>query len=246
MRWLVITLAFGVASPAYAFHTEDTFEENAATGGASGIFYTGSPLSKRWTCAACHLDAPGTVSLSLNATPRTLFTDLQYEPGQTYMITVGMTGETKGLAASSNYNSFALEILDPEAMPVGGFFGFDQAILSTIGPSDGVLFAIGQKNLRLTEWSFSWQAPMDGPDYLDFYLAGVDGDGANDATVASSNPGNDDVVTGALRIAKIGTNPPPPIPKTGVSGSGCTAVSGARDGSWLVLLSLVWAARRRR
>ncbi len=246
MRVAIFALAFCVASPAYAFHTEDLFEESAATGGASGVFYTGSPRAKNWTCAACHLDAPGVVSLTLSSMPRTLFADLEYEPGQTYTITVGMTNETKGLEASSNYNSFAMEFLDPEAMPLGGFFGFDEAILSTIGMNGGVLFAIGQKNVRLTEWTFSWQAPMDGPDYVDLYLAGVDGDGASDATVASSNPGNDDVVTGALRIARQGATPPPPIPKTGVSGSGCTAVPGSQDASWLVLLVMVWAARRRR
>lgn len=235
MKYLLLALALLASTPAYAFHTDETFEENAAAGGASGIYYTGSPRSRAWDCTACHLDPPGAVSFTLSASPRTLFTEMRYTPGETYQITVGFLNESKGLEASANYNSFALEILDPETMPVGGFFGFDEAILSTIG-NGGVLFAIGQKNLNLIEWRFSWQAPMDGPDYVDFYLAGVDGDGASDAMVASSNPGNDDVVTGALRIARDGATPPPPIPRTGVSGSGCTTVANDASLLWLLLL----------
>lgn len=244
MKKLLALLLVFAATPAFAFHTEETFEEAASTGGASGLYYTGSPRSRQWTCEACHLDAPKQVALSLDAAPPTLFTERRYTPGETYTIRVGLVNETKGIDASANYNTFALEVIDPEQTPTGGFFNFDQALLATVG-NGAALFARGQKNIVVTEWTFSWQAPMAEVDYVDFYFAGVDGDGAGDAEVASSNPLGDDVVTGVLRIARDGVTPPP-LPRTGEV-EGCTTFPGAPHHPLLLLVLIgAWRLGRRR
>lgn len=231
------------AREARAFHAVDSFSDAASVGGGSGTYYTGSPRFRGWNCTACHLDAPQELLLNLNAEPATLLTERSYQPDTQYTITVAFANETRGLEANANYNTFAAELVDAAGEPVGGFFGFDENLMKTT-PAQDVLFARGQKNVQVTSWTFKWQSPPAGTGYVDLYLVGVDGNGANSATEAS-DPLGDDVSVGTLRIAEEGVPAPDPSAR-GVTGAGCTAAPGLELGLVLVLGAGLMLRRSRR
>lgn len=255
-RSLVVTglLLVATLAPASvdAFHSSSSFDDDASEGGAGGLLYTGSPRHLGYDCGACHTGAEGRATLAPTVEPASLFSDREYEPGAIYDFIVVLQGETKGLDAQANYNSMALEILDADGEPVGGFFGFDGNLMATV-QGDAALFSRGTRDE--TEWSFSWQAPEAGRGYLDFYLVGVDGNGAGDAEESNSDPQGDDVIAGAFRIAEQGIEAPPferveHDPGEGVLGrrrdvTGCrVAPSTEVPGWWLVLLVLGPASGR--
>lgn len=241
---LCATLGFtALSSPAQAFHTVDTFSEQASVGGGGGIYYTGSPRFRRWDCSACHINAPGELLLNLSSEPPELLTQGTYVPETVYTITVGFRNESRGLESRANYNSFALEILDGQVEPVGGFFNYDENLLR-VTPSGDTIIARGQKNLDINSWTFQWGAPAAGRGYVDLHVAAVDGDGAGSATMEQGDPLNDDVVTGVLRLAEMGQPAPPLREPTGVS-SGCAAVP-MQDGLLMLLLPACLILRRRR
>ena len=63
----MVALSFGCISSAYAFHSAMLFPDEGAVGGGGGLLYNGSPRHKGYTCAACHLGAPGVATLALTS-----------------------------------------------------------------------------------------------------------------------------------------------------------------------------------
>lgn len=230
-----------------AFHSDSQFVEDAAEGGADGIFYTGSPRSRGYDCSACHLDAPVEARLVLATDPGELLSALEYVPGEIYEFTVKLEGETRGMGSATNFNTFALELLDAEDEPVGGFFGFDGESLRT-QDDGGVLFAQGRDDA--TSWTFLWQAPEAGTGYLDAYIAVVDGDGAGEVEgQGATDPFNDDVLASVFRIAEQGTPAPELSLEEPEEDRDVTACRVGRRGSssalLIVLLMLAWRVRGR-
>lgn len=239
----VTALLLGVSNPAWAFHTVDTFSDQAAVGGGGGIYYTGSPRFRRWDCTACHIDAPKELLLNLSSEPPELLTQGVYVPGEVYTITLGFRNESRGLDSRANYNTFALEIIDGAVEPVGGFFNFDENLLR-VTPGGDAIIARGQKNIDINSWTFQWGAPEAGRGYVDLHVAAVDGDGAGSNTMEQGDPLNDDVVTGVLRLAEMGQPAPPLEAPTGVS-AGCSSVP-AQDVLLMLWLPALLMRRRRR
>ena len=188
-----------------AYHSASLFEESAAEGGGGGVLYTGSPLYEGYDCSVCHIDPPGDATIRTGSEPLSLLTEREYVPGEIYDFTLMLDGETKGKGTKGNYNAIALEILDQDLQRVGGFFGYDADVMTTLA-DDGALFSRGGRNEVM--WTFRWQAPEEGTGYVDFYLVAVDGDGAGDLEMTATDPMGDDVIAGGFRIAEQGVEAP--------------------------------------
>ena len=172
--------------------------------------FTGSPRFSGYDCAVCHIDGPQQAQVGLSAMPLSVLSEREYEPGMIYAFEVQLNNETLGLSSNRNFNTFALEILNADQEPVGGFFGFTEGSMSTVDGGN-VLFARAVSDE--TMWQFNWEAPPAGTGYLDFYIAGVDGNGADNAQQSATDPLNDDTFAGAFRIAERGQPAPPLQPQ---------------------------------
>jgi hypothetical protein len=191
---LSVGLVALVAAPisAAAFHAGGTYDQPSGAGGGGGIFYTGSPAEKGWTCAACHIDAPGRATLGLATEPLDLLTDERYVPEQTYQVTVAVVSERRGLTSPlSNYNGFvftSVDVIGRAAGIIGGglpgqLYRRDDHIIASAGLIAGE-----------TSWTFKWTAPPAGRGAVTFYIGMVDGDGgAAAATETLTDPFGDDV-----------------------------------------------------
>jgi len=194
-----------VGGSASAFHPGSDFDKSPGAGGGGGIFYAGVPREKGWTCAACHIDAPGKIKLSMVSS---LVTDRRYSPGQAYPITVQLVGEHAGLGSpQSNYNTMAVAAVLGDGSVGGRFSGY--------APEDfydgtTTLVSAGKK-VGVTSWTFTWNAPsaMLGP--VTIYLCVVDGNGANAAPgVTLTDPFGDDVACGSVTVTEaiVGSREP--------------------------------------
>jgi hypothetical protein len=198
---LVATL--GVTSRASAFHTASTFAATPGAGGGGRIFYTGSPREHRWTCAACHVDAPGELRVGLDA-DHGLLDERSYVPGTTYHVVVTIENERLGLsAARANFNGMVAAFLDDANAPAGDI---------TNAPADQ--FAVQLRTTVLsastavgvTRWEFDWVAPAAGTGAVTLYLGVVDGNGAGSgATETLTDPFGDDVAASSVRLMEAGT-----------------------------------------
>ncbi len=221
----------------HAFHSAMLFPDDASVGGGGGLLYNGSPRTKGYTCATCHLDPPGVARLVATSTPAPLLAEGVYEPGGDYKISVQLQHESRGLTAKVNYNTFNIEVLDVADKPVGGFADFVAGgMVSTVDKS--ALFSRARADISATQWSFHWQAPATGSGRLTFYLAGVDGDGAGAADQALTDPLGDDVMVLRVDAWELGEPRPEPLTEPG-----CSAASApSRDGAPLAALMLVLSA----
>ena len=184
---------------ALAFHSGAQFDDLPGKGGGGGLFYTGAPSDKGWTCTACHIGGEGKVSIQLGSTPTALLQNSVYTPGQAYAITVSLRGEHLGLSSGrSNFNGFALTVRDGQSRPAGNISGyapedFYQANAATI--------ITAGKVVGTTAWKFTWTAPAAGSGAVTFFIAMVDGNGANSPpTVTLTDPFGDDVAVGQLTL----------------------------------------------
>ena len=222
------------------------FPDDASVGGGGGLYYNGSPRHKSYTCAACHIGAPGHATLEVTSEPPQLMAEGHYEPEQVYLITVRLAGETRGFDSVVNYNTFSVEVLDASDQPTGSYQNFATGGMVATLPLDA-LFARARDDIAATEWSFEWVAPSPNAGSVEFYFAGVDGDGAESADSIATDPLGDDVVVVRLAAHEAG-NPPPASER----GAGCEVgpVNGRRwpaaalFGLALVLFAL-WIRRRR-
>lgn len=185
---------FSVQS-AHAFHVAQTFADGTENGGGGGggIFYTGAPEERGWTCAACHIKAPGKLQVAFSSE---LF-GKPYTPGAEYEMRVRIRNESLGLAATmANYNGMVLRIADSKGAPVGRIKDAPADIYYVRSNSAGDVSIVANSGMkpRQTEWTFTWVAPAVGKGDVSFHLGVVDGNGGGgsaDDTV--TDPFNDDV-----------------------------------------------------
>ena len=192
-------LGLFVPAAALAFHSGAQFDDLPGKGGGGGVFYTGAPSDKGWTCTACHIGSQGQITIGLTSVPSTLFQAGAYAPGQAYKLTVSLRGEHLGQSSSrSNFNGFALTVRDAQSRVAGMISGyapedFYQANAATISTAG--------KIVGTTMWSFTFTAPPAGTGAITFYLAMVDGNGANSSANATlTDPFGDDVAVGKVTL----------------------------------------------
>jgi hypothetical protein len=212
MRRLLLTAAvFGCAlafaQPARAFHAPKTFADSPDQGGAGGIFYSGARSERGWTCAACHVNAPGKLDVKFVTS---LFSDFAYTPGQSYDFTIRIDNEENGLdAPRANFNAFVLRIADDQDSAVGNVSNAAADEFYQRGNSAGetsVLATQGQKPNE-TLWTFSWVAPAKGRGDVTFSLGVVDGNAAGAGPDSTLNdPFGDDVYTARVTVHEAHAN----------------------------------------
>ncbi|HEX7477650.1 MAG TPA: choice-of-anchor V domain-containing protein [Polyangiales bacterium] len=240
----VLGLALSAARPAHAFHAAKTFADSPDQGGAGGIFYTGARDERGWTCAACHVNAPGKLQVQFTTT---LFNDFSYTPGQTYEFTLRMLNEQKGLdAPRANYNAFVLRIADDNASAVGNITGAAADAFYMRGNSAGetsIIATQGQKPGE-TSWKFSWIAPAKGRGDVTFSLGVVDGNAAGAGPDSTLNdPFGDDLYTARVTVHEAKPQHAVSVP---LLPSGDGAPRGPQALAWLLgLLGLAAMGVRR-
>lgn len=192
-------LSLALPSTAYAFHVGSVFDKPAGAGGGGGLFYTGAPFDKGWTCNLCHTEAPGKITLRLQVEPAELFQNFRLAPGQTYTFTATLQGETRGLGSSlSNYNTMAVSITDSQGISIGSIGGFAPEDFYAAAPT--TIISTGQKP-GMSSWQFSYTAPADIQGAVTMYVAAVDGNGADSPpTKTLTDPFGDDVFTAAVHF----------------------------------------------
>jgi hypothetical protein len=206
---MALGLALGSAGDvqtAWAYHTGATFDRQPGAGGGGGLFYTGAPRERGWTCEACHVDPPVPVQVVVRIEPGELLVDRIYVPGQTYDVTVTLENEQLGrMAARSNFNGMALTVMDESGAVAGDFSGFAAEDFYVRGRS---IIASSGTTVGVTEWSFRWTAPEAGRGDITLYLGVVDGNGANSpADVTLTDPFGDGVFTGYLAATESSAAP---------------------------------------
>jgi hypothetical protein len=207
MRVLVAVLLFLLAGAqardANAFHTGSTFADPPGAGGAGRLFYVGAPLERGWDCTMCHTESAGTVGIVATVDPPVLLESFTYEVGQTYVFTVNMINEHRGLNAGlSNHNGLVVAATDNAGIYAGDFTGFDP---NEFFNGNGAI-ASDLKEANITVWTFSWVAPDEpGVGTVTLWFGGVDGDGAGSGpTETRSDPFGDDVVMASIRLNEGG------------------------------------------
>lgn len=193
----------GEVQTAWAYHTGATFNGPPGAGGGGGLFYTGAPRERGWTCAACHVDPPVEVQVVVRIEPGALLVDRVYVPGQSYDLTVTLENEQLGLmSARSNFNGMAMTVMDEGGAVAGDFSGFAAEDFYVRGRS---IIASSGTTVGAREWSFRWTAPEAGRGDITLYLGVVDGNGANSpADVTLTDPFGDGVFTGYLAATESG------------------------------------------
>ncbi|MFO0550502.1 MAG: choice-of-anchor V domain-containing protein [Polyangiaceae bacterium] len=191
---------------AHAFHAGTTFLDPPALGGGGGILYLGVRAERGWTCAMCHIDAPGNIKIAIDSDPPELASTFEWEPGVQYDITVRMvvtSGEERGLANPiSNFNGFGVTFEDrfgrSAGKPSGAADVFQDVNFTT-------LLTVGT-NPGETEWQFRWTAPVAGAGPITMHVAVVDGNsGGVSAGEAFTDPLGDDLVVSAIALTESGT-----------------------------------------
>nr|HEX4318044.1 DUF4266 domain-containing protein [Kofleriaceae bacterium] len=267
-RVLALALAMIAASAtvAAAFPTGEQFDGDAlATDGGGGIPFTGAPRFAGHTCVVCHTDAPGQISLKLEADHPDLFTT-GWVAGTQYQLRVILLGEHEGLQFAGNGdncggavdpyvpcddNGFALEIDDGSGSPVGRFAAIGSAGCAAgsaepIGADayvlkDGTAVTHSGAHAAQVAWNLCWTAPAAGAGTIEAYAAVVDGNGGNGSAFPNDTTG-DDVFAGVLAIPEAG-GAPPPAESGGCDAAGHRALPSGQG--VLVGLVLALALRRR-
>ena len=197
----VILCLGGLLAPsaAFGFHSGVQFDDLPGKGGGGGLFYTGARSDKGWTCTACHIGAEGKISIQLGSAPTALLQNSAYTPGQAYAITVSLRGEHLGLGSGrSNFNGFALTVRDSQNRPAGTISGYAPEDFYQANPAT---ISTAGKVVGTTAWKFTWTAPAAGTGAVTFFIAMVDGNGANSPPTATlTDPFGDDVAVGQVTL----------------------------------------------
>jgi uncharacterized protein (TIGR03382 family) len=233
--------------------------------GGGGIAFDGSPRWISHTCAVCHTNAPGQISIELEADHPELFTT-GYQPNMQYHLRVVMQNEHEGLAYKANgdncgpgttpyaacdLNGFGLEIDDEGGTARGSYAlvaGSDCATGSgtVIGADayilqDGTAAMYSGVHSGTTSWDVCWTAPASGASTLTAYVAMVDGNGGDGTANFPNNTSGDDVAAGQVPIPEAGST------TTNTQGGGCNATGDASlIAVMLALIALRWRRHRRR
>lgn len=182
-----------------AFKKGADFLRPAAVGGGGAILFTGAPVYRRWTCAACHTGAPGKIWIGLQSSPAELTEQRRYRPEARYQLTVTLGGEHRGGGSEYDKNGFAVTITDQKDRTAGRLTGFGGELEQGAGESE--LVTSGTE--RRTSWTFTWVAPPAGKGRITAYVAAVDGDAASGSEGITSDPRNDDVAAGYLDFDEV-------------------------------------------
>ncbi|MEZ4401922.1 MAG: hypothetical protein R3B06_17970 [Kofleriaceae bacterium] len=208
---VVATSAFGSAAVAFPFtrswHEPAAGAAGTNRAGAGGLYGTGGRTDHGLKCAHCHTGGAGQIGVTIAAQPpfQTVNGDAAYRPAQRYTITVTMTGEHRGSAAS-NQNGMAATVEDASGRRAGRLVsdaGQDAAACPTANPyPNAASLPAGRTTFMygdchgvlplprpgLTAWVFDWVAPGAGAGDLTLFLGVVDGD-----TGGGSSTGDDTV-----------------------------------------------------
>ena len=257
MKALIVLLL--LAGRAAAFPTGSQFDlDPSKSDGAGGIAFTGAPRWSGHTCAVCHTNAPGLISISLEADRPELFST-GWTPGTQYHLRVVLDHEHAGaqyLAAGDHCgfsvepyvpcdeNGFAIELDDANGTPQGTLSAFAAGACTAKPPTDADAYVLADgtaamhngAHFGMVKWDLCWTAPPAGKGALTAYLAAVDGNGGNGTIAFPNDATGDDVASGAV-----------PIPEAGVGG-GETQSGGcaAGDGGALVAIAVLAGLRKRR
>ena len=190
--------AFFVARPALAFHAGKTVDTTPGAGGGGGLTCIGLPTERGLTCAACHTDAPGKITINLNEPTPALFSSFSYEPGKTYPLTATLNGDATKI---DHFNSLAFVVVDDKGATVGtiGNFTSDDFYQA----QTGAIISAGTK-WNITTWTFSWTAPSTPGGRVHLHVAAVSGNGANVPGLTITDPFGDDVFVGKLDLDPAG------------------------------------------
>jgi hypothetical protein len=263
MRQLMLLAAL-LPSAAWAYSSAAQFDTGPSadsTGGAAGIYYTGSPRFQGQSCAGCHTGGEAQMQIELASSPPDLF-DGGYTPGSTYLIKVDLVDNLRRATdcdahagEACDLNLFAIEALDPRGRPAGTLCpvaptaGCDGDVGSptrrtrdgttllanglTFSPDGVPLFRDGE-----TRYDFYWQAPSTDLGPVAFWLAAVDGDGA------AANPDlPTDVAGDATGVFKVTICGPGGCPEP--KATGCNQTPTQPSGWLLALLTFaLWRPRR--
>ncbi|MFT3769173.1 MAG: hypothetical protein QM820_27355 [Minicystis sp.] len=173
----------------------DGTQTNGGRAGAGGIYGMGSASDHGITCANCHIGGAGQIGATVTPTPafQKVNNADAYKPGQTYAITVTMTGEHLGLnQGNDNLNGMAFTIEDAGGKVKGVFTSdADPTANSTTckpsypaqNPATGTTYIYGDCHGMIfiprpnaTSWTFTWKAPAAGTGPLNVFYGVVDGD----------------------------------------------------------------------
>jgi hypothetical protein len=188
---------------------------NGGRAGAGGIYGTGGVGDHGITCANCHIGGKGLIGASIVPTPAWQKVNGldAYKPGQTYSVTVTMTGEHAGLnQGANNLNGMALAFEDQSGKAKGVLISdADPTATSTTckakypaaNPATGTTYLYGDchgvifiPRPNTTSWTFSWKAPAAGTGQLTAFYGVVDGDADGKSSL------DDDVKMGTVKLVE--------------------------------------------
>lgn len=257
MQVKAIFIVVALARTAMAFPTGSQFDLDPSTSdGAGGIAFTGAPRWTGHTCNVCHTDAPGQISIELQADQTALFAT-GYTPGTEYHLRVVLRGEHEGVQfkpagdncgfnvdpySPCDENGFAVELDDLSGTPRGALRAFANGACTDKPPTDADTYILADGTAAMhngahfaqVQWDLCWTAPAAGTGAITAYLAAVDGNGGDGTENFPNDVIDDDVASGAVPIAEAGA--------PAQNGGGCAV----GDGGAVVAVALIFAVRKRR
>jgi hypothetical protein len=193
--------------------------------GGAAIIGTGGATDHNITCANCHTKGENKIDLKLEFSPPLPSVGglPTYTPGQTYQVSVKLTGEHLGLSGCGQYlthvNNFAATI-ENGGGKLAGVLSSDSGQSSANCPKsmpkpingttvlyDDCHAVLASGAEKLASWSFGWTAPEAGAGPLTLYYGAVDGN-------CDMMSLNDDVKVGSLKLGEA-TASSAPAPGSG-------------------------------
>lgn len=196
--------AFAAPDVAVAFHNAD-FATPVSRGGGNGMYFTGSPRYKRLDCTACHALPDGQIGIEISSNPPELFSERRWTPGQTYQLTVSMTGEHLGNPLGTNrfdHNSFVAELNDDGGHLVGSWLSGDPDTFTMDVAGGDSRIVSGYSDDGSTTWTLELVAPPAGTGRTTLYMGAVDGNAAGGGVATVVDPFGDDVFSGGWRFCE--------------------------------------------
>jgi len=215
----LLLLALTFSTSALAWDGPDMWYSKAADGppngmpGGGGILGTGGAGDYNITCANCHIkgkNPTGLIDIKVDFNPAILSS--MYKPGQSYAVTVTMTGEHLGLSGCGQYtpdnNNFVSVAIEDQNGKVAGDLRADYGSTSSCPSTAGFqantfkgtflsndCHAVLSHGASMTQWTFNWTAPKSGTGPVTVYYGSVDGDCSMDSL-------NDDVKVGTRQLGE--------------------------------------------
>ncbi len=271
MRALIaLTVSLPGLALAYSSPTQFDLAPSAdSTGGAAGIYYSGSPRFQGQSCSGCHQGGEDAVDLRFTALPSALI-GAPYVPRQVYHLQIDLlTNRVGPLVDGRGCGAHPGEVCDVSGFVVEavGADGRAAGMLCPMPPVDGACpTALGTPTVAARDgtalfsnplafddeglptyrdgqsrFDFYWQAPAADVGAVSFWIAAVDGDGATQDTTHATDTAGDR--TGVFRLQTCA-----PTGCESAAEAGCAAAPGrGAGGGWaLGLWAVAMIAERRR